>query len=392
MSTPSRLAALTGLRFPAAMAVAACHLGELTHNPEYGPIFRHVCGEGAAGVPFFFVLSGFVLAYSYRDRLARPAAGAVGAYYRSRFARIWPLHLFALGFALLTPYHTVTGGAGPLLAQLFLVQSWVPDLGYVQAYNQITWTLSIEVFFYLTLPLFLRAACRTDAGPRRLALLAALAWLGPAGFVAWHAADPGPWSVYLCTACPVVRFGEFASGAFLALAFHRSGGPDRGPVSGRTRARWTLVEAAAVLLVIAAVRFSTDVPYLLRLNGYYTPAFALLVAVFARGRGRVSGLMAARPAVFLGEVSFAFFLLHPAVFHAVRLFMYYVVPFELRPGWTAQAGLLVAVALLAAVAAHKLVEVRAREWLLGGPGGPRPTLLGRLGRRLRRLVGAGKVG
>src|SRR5579885_2444245 len=122
MPTPSRLAALTGLRFQAALAVAGCHLGELTHNPDYGPIFRHMVGEGAAGVPFFFVLSGFVLAYSYRDRLARPAAGAVGAYYRSRFARIWPLHLAALLFTLLVPYHAVNGGAGPLVAQLLLVQ------------------------------------------------------------------------------------------------------------------------------------------------------------------------------------------------------------------------------------------------------------------------------
>src|SRR4051794_31464771 len=96
MSTPSRLDALTGLRFPAALAVAACHTGELVCNNAFGPTARRVFAEGAAGVPFFFVLSGFVLAYSYHDRLARPAPGAAAAYYRSRVARIWPLHLFTL--------------------------------------------------------------------------------------------------------------------------------------------------------------------------------------------------------------------------------------------------------------------------------------------------------
>jgi peptidoglycan/LPS O-acetylase OafA/YrhL len=50
-------------------------------------------------VDFFFVLSGFVIAYSNKDKLySNPSA--IGSFLINRVARLWPLHLFVLGLFL----------------------------------------------------------------------------------------------------------------------------------------------------------------------------------------------------------------------------------------------------------------------------------------------------
>ncbi len=359
MDVKPRLDALTGLRLLAAAAVAFAHLPHLHVDPALAPTVRRAMAEGFAGVPFFFVLSGFVLTYGYHDRLARPTRAALAGYYAARVARIWPVHLLALGLAALLPVAPVPGRPGPALANALLVHAWVPDLGYIQSYNSVSWTLSIEAFFYLLLPGLLWAAARwRSAGPVTLTLAAAAAWLLPAGLVLWHAGHLGPWSLYLCNVCPAVRLGEFAVGGLLGLALVRAGGPGKEPPTRRGWLFWTVLELAAVLAVAVMVKRSDRVHLLFRLSGYYTPAFALVVAVFARQRGALSGLMAGRLPVYLGEVSFAYFLLHAIVFVHVGRWV------GEWGGSFGRAAVPLAAAGVAAVAVHHLVEVPMRARLV----------------------------
>lgn len=65
LALPSRLHSLTGLRFWAALLVVMYHLSAQTGQV---PVLSHLTAFGRTGVTFFFVLSGFVLAWSYLDR------------------------------------------------------------------------------------------------------------------------------------------------------------------------------------------------------------------------------------------------------------------------------------------------------------------------------------
>ena len=114
MAAKSRLDALAGLRFVAAAVVALAHLPAVSHDPELGKIAVRFLSEGLYGLTFFFVLSGFVLAYGYHERLAQPTRVSLKSYYIARVARIWPLHLFTLGLAIVLPISPQPGGAGPL--------------------------------------------------------------------------------------------------------------------------------------------------------------------------------------------------------------------------------------------------------------------------------------
>ncbi|QDU19119.1 acyltransferase family protein [Urbifossiella limnaea] len=357
MDARRRLDALTGLRFLAAAAVAVVHIPGFAHDPSLPPTARRFMAEGFAGVPFFFVLSGFVLAYSYHQRLARPARGDLGRFLLARFARIWPVYLLTLAVLAvlpLVPPPTTGWGVG---ANLLLVQVWTPAPSpYPPGMNPTAWSLSDEVFFYLCLPAFVWTAAKLPGlRRRRLWALAGAAWAAEFGLMYWQCSNVNPWTQYLMV-CPLVRLAEFIVGVALGLDYVRSGGD--APAAGRWR--WTGLELAALVAVGVAVGYSNRLPLLVRLVGYYTPAFALVVAVFARQRGHLSRLLAGRVPVFLGESSYSFYLTHTIVFTQLDSWL----PLA-EVGVFAQAGGFLAAALVVSMAVYRLVEVPARNWLVG---------------------------
>ena len=95
---PRRLDALTGLRFLAAAAVVVFHARvDVPGQMGIPPDFAADVPLASAAVAFFFVLSGFILAYVY-PRLESPAA--CGRFLLARFARLWPAHLVGLALCL----------------------------------------------------------------------------------------------------------------------------------------------------------------------------------------------------------------------------------------------------------------------------------------------------
>ncbi|HEX4612606.1 MAG TPA: acyltransferase [Urbifossiella sp.] len=364
MSTRPRLDALTGLRFLAAAAVAAVHLHALHHDTALSPTLRRFLDEGFAGVPFFFVLSGFVLAYSYHDRLARPSRGDLVRYALARVARIWPVYLLTLAVVAVWPLVPPPSG-GWVVANLLLVHMWPPVLDPHPGLNPAAWSLAEEVFFYTCLPGLLWVAARIPAvGRLGLWAIAGAACLVQSGVMLWHCANLNPWSHYAMF-CPPLRLCEFAVGVALGLDYVRAGGGADRPAGGRWF--WTGLELAAVAAVVAAVFHSFRVPLLYRLVGYYTPVFALLIAVFARQRGELSRALSGRAAVYLGEVSYSFYLIQLLVFMHLEPWVR-----AAEVGAVTQAGIFVGTTLLVSAAAHSWVEIPARAWLVGlGRGGPR---------------------
>lgn len=107
---------------------------------------------GGVAVLFFFVLSGFIMTWSWRPERS------IRQYAASRFARIWPSHaaVWALWVVLSV---TVWGESLPpvrtMSANLALVHGWVLDTDWQLAMNSPTWSLSSEALMYAALPLML---------------------------------------------------------------------------------------------------------------------------------------------------------------------------------------------------------------------------------------------
>lgn len=362
---PRRLDALTSLRFVAALMVVSAH-GAGVFGVAIDRPMQFVL---AGGLSFFFVLSGFVLAWNY-PRLDRP--GAVADFLVLRLSRLWPLHAAGLVvFLLVVPRHGwVAGGIDPVVAAVLnvtLMQAWVPIPGYASAFNGPTWTLSVDLFLYLLFP-FLLAPLR--AAPWRTLAACAATSIGcavVAGLLPQPAtASLADWNAHmLARFFPPARLLEFAIGLVAARLFIDHG--HRFP-SGTTAA--TLVETAALAAcawvlanlhegLVVALPLGVGVADWLGQVGA-APLLAWLIVVMAHGRGLVSRALSARPAVHLGDLSYATYILHIPLLHVVLALGVVAWAGNLAGAALAWLGLLVAAHL-----AWRWVEVPSRHALVG---------------------------
>ncbi|MEV1020909.1 acyltransferase [Streptomyces sp. NPDC050264] len=302
-----RLDSLTGLRFLAAFAVFTHHFtgaspsGGVAHAPVLFPYST----IGITGVDFFFVLSGFLLAWGHR------AGTGAKDFYRRRAGRILPLHLAAT-VPCIWVFHVWGGVPWDLpsfLASLVLVQTWFPGVVPMFPGNGVAWTLSVEALFYLLFPFVIRGAYRL----RTRTLLG----LSGAGIVAmwalnwWTATHLSPFYSEWVMRHPVTRLPEFALGLTLALAVGRG---IRVPLSPGV-----LAAAFAAYTVVYAHRgaWFTDT-----VTGQLTYSVRPLAAVFSvlvivayvqRERDGRRGWLCTPVMVRLGAWSYAFYLLHQTV-------------------------------------------------------------------------------
>ena len=256
---PARIEALTGLRFLAAMMVFCFHFdSSLKTKFFFGPL-------GGIAVSFFFVLSGFILTYVYRDRLKW---GGVKRFYFTRWARIWPLHAVCLAAAIwLFPYQKVVDYPGIRLAcNWLLLQSWIPDIDYVLSYNGVAWSISTEAFFYLMFPLFLLGGLRHFWWKYLLTIaLTAVALVGLTNIAATPelAATFNPHHISHFN--PFMRLFEFVSGMAVAYLFMST---RVGSIRFLQVARWPVfLQTVLEIVVFLLAAFSF---YLLQWLGYYS--------------------------------------------------------------------------------------------------------------------------
>lgn len=299
------LPSLTGLRFYAALLVVLYHLnGHAGHLPVVSELTRF----GRTGVTFFFVLSGFVLTWSYWGKTT-----PLRVFYWRRFARIWPLHIFA----------TLVSGAvyalvnHPLEAYLrwenlwpsiLLVHAWAPWYQVYWGWSGASWSLSDEAFFYAIFPVLVVALARRNV---RWLLIVPIA-MTCVSLVLWFVVPGegvGPYArSMLLDYFPLSRVVQFIAGVAIACAIRKG-----------WRSPFSLTTALSVVVGWhVAMYFWSEVTVP---GSFWYPSsaaqlfslipFALLIATVAtRDLEGVRSHLARPSMVLLGQASFAWYLLH----------------------------------------------------------------------------------
>jgi peptidoglycan/LPS O-acetylase OafA/YrhL len=372
------LQALTGIRFFAAIHVVLYHYGRDALGAAHWSILA-ILGCGPSAVSLFYVLSGIVLVYSCTDE--RGLSSNRWAFWRARFARIYPTYLVALildGPFFLSAMLKAHDGRDALLwgipiglLALLLLHAWTPLSMF--AWNTPGWSVSAEAFFYWLFPR-LSARLRSSS-PRQLAtratLFYAFALVPPllvllAELTASHVlrvqlpAGPGgldlhTWIVRFAGFSPIARLPEFLIGICVGYWL--------------TTGRPSLSSSSATSLEIAALAGLTGAWLALGTSanaktwldsGLLAPLFALLLIALAIGSGVMARLLSLRPFQVLGEASYAIYILQePVLIWTLKLPIIGTLP---KSGFLA---VYVPGLILLSIGCQRFIAEPARIWLLG---------------------------
>jgi peptidoglycan/LPS O-acetylase OafA/YrhL len=366
------LPALTSLRFFAAFHVLLFHTYAI--GTAFGPIwFQKLSAIGYIGVSFFFVLSGFILVYTYAGRPL-----SLGAFWRTRFARVYPVYAFALLISLPfflwsvrhfreipVPFILFQAMHAKLAAtlEILLLQSWVPQAAL--SWNAVGWSLSVEAFFYLMFPFLLLRYERLQRRGLLLLIVACCvlsnvvsvgyALLRPDGLV-HPGSDVYTSAMNFVKFFPLVRLPEFVLGMACGLLFLKS--PRNSRLGGA-------LIAGGVLSIIAIALAAKWIPYAVIHTALLAPAFAAIVYGVA-SRPNWAGILENRGLVLLGNASYSFYLIHVNV-----VFQFFRGPTgQVRNANFRGLAMCLAVVLAISIPIYLLIEEPARRKLRPKPAKP----------------------
>ena len=256
--------------------------------------------NGYLGVSLFFILSGFIITYSYIDRL--DGRNGLSNFAIARFSRVYPVYLLALMVAL--PLAWAELDIRKMVLVLLMVQSWtLPGSHLGASWVMQAWTLSIELFFYLFCPAII-LLCRNLSTRVEFIAAAFAAFV----LVTLHipTISPGYTDFVLPAVAyvplPMLRSVEFLYGMMLCRLYLRMG-------SGL---KW-LGSTPLVLLNIAVI----GILLASTMAGFFVSLAMVLVGIvlvqLAIGGNIVATILSSRPLLLLGGSSYALYLLQGPV-------------------------------------------------------------------------------
>jgi peptidoglycan/LPS O-acetylase OafA/YrhL len=274
--------------------------------------------EGRLAVSFLFVLSGFILAYTYSTD-GETLRGNSREFWFARFSRLWPMYM--VGMALDAPFVLENFARYPHGIFIFfagklaigvltaaMLQSWIAPI--VAAWNAPGWSLSVEAFFYAMFPTLLLAFSRLSSRRMLLALIPLWLLSLPSTYFVTSCFpplnEPPPIfqlsSIWLAVGSnlPLFRLPEFAIGMLLGMLFIRH----RTLLS--SGAFPVLLPIFGAIILLAGVALTK--PSIATIVAI--PAFAMLIFGAALQRGPMYKILSFTPLVLLGESSYCLYIIH----------------------------------------------------------------------------------
>lgn len=291
----AHLGGVESLRAYAAFAIVIFHVIHLTqapvpHSLEFMKWFF------GYGVPLFFVVSAFSLAYGYEGRLF--GKGQLQEFYLRRLMRIAPLYYLAIATWLTAM--ALIGGPPPGLSLLALCLTFTFNLapGAVDGIAPASWSIGVEMLFYLIFP-FVLALARTL--PRAILVTLAFTALALAFAAAGTRLKLNPSFVVhgLVFNLPYFGFG------LIAFKLYQHASPRLGGLL-------TIAGLALTVGFWASAGLAGRIGW--TANILYMMAWGAPFALICLGMALKPPALLSNPATeFLGKISFGLYLGHPQV-------------------------------------------------------------------------------
>lgn len=290
-----------------------------SYNPFWRGLYESFLQYGSRCTSFFFILSGFLLAYTWKNEPWKE-------YIKRKFIRLYPLVLtvffLALGcsFVMNDAINGDVSTGSPLwwsnvLFNVTLTKAFVPLEVVFYSFHAPSWYISVLIGFYIAGYFFLKVLYSLSDTAKRRCILRKMAvftaWVYAVQFVLCLIIDIGgfsEYSLYLTYINPYFRiFGEGLFGILLCEYM---------PVLRKNVARWnkTLLEALAAILFLLFFMINNLISSSLwRAWIWFIPVGFLMIAFYG-DQGLLSRVLRGRGWQFFGKISFELYMTHAFVY------------------------------------------------------------------------------
>lgn len=284
----NKLYSIQALRGVASLLVLILHCSHKENTYSQG-VFTGF-GIGNIGVDIFFIISGFIMAYTTKPNLTAKK------FLIKRCIRIVPLYWITLSFALIAYLsfpNLVNGGrTSAVISSFFLIPSNLPFL------NQNAWTLSYEFVFYILFAISLSLWSK-------FLLLSTIFSILSLSAIGLCVKFNNPFLQMLTSSLMI----EFIYGFFLYYFI----------------LEWNKVKIYRLLILcisiaITLIIFIIDIPFEFRFFSFGLPALCLclvLVSCESFFKKYLSKLSS-----FIGDISYSLYLTHPFILSGVGYLLY----------------------------------------------------------------------
>jgi peptidoglycan/LPS O-acetylase OafA/YrhL len=308
---------ITFTRFVAALTVVFFHYGQSVFPANIPFLYENITA-GPIAVGYFYVLSGFIMSIAYyqADKTKRESFNRT-KYWVARFARIYPVYLFALLIIVAAKYKTLTENWDTLGLHLLLLQSWIP--GYPITLNTPGWSLSVEAFFYLCFPFLLIWVYRH--GVKSLTVFTLALWVVTQVILhtQLNSDDYAPKSHLhdLIYYNPVMHLNSFVMGMLCGIYFKKTANAE---LSAKKKSAdhnpYKLIASFAIIFILVWARPHLELLLGIKLaftNGLLAPAFLIFIILLARHKGFITRIFSHYTLVLLGEASYSLYILQKPI-------------------------------------------------------------------------------
>jgi peptidoglycan/LPS O-acetylase OafA/YrhL len=292
---PGEIKPLTSARGIAALLVVIYHGWDLFYHSSPGmPSQNFPFFKGYLFVDFFFLLSGFIIAYVHSADFETWNPKSYQRFLLLRLIRIYPVHFFTLMLALLLectkflfpinnpPFSFNTPAS--FSQHLTLIQAWGFDA--VTRWNLPSWSVSVEWFAYIVTPIvfFLTLYRRWFVATGIVLLCLAVLWF----------LEKGPWNLNLTAHYALARgVAEYAIGSVLYR------------IHSTVKLHISIDNLLAICLLLTALNIATQGDDVVSVI-----LFALDILGLSLANNWIKKLFSLRIPMYLGRVSYSLYMVH----------------------------------------------------------------------------------
>lgn len=307
-----KIVSLQSLRALAFIGIFLCHAGSSIH-------------WSALGVSIFFVMSGFLMEYTYNNRDMKVSLKENIKFSLKKIKKLYPLHILTMICAILLNVITTIykGGftkraiivlLGEIGLNVTLLQSWFPNANVNTSLNGVAWYLSVTMFLYIIYP-YIRNWIKNKS--RNILSVFCIAIL------VFEILSCIPWIYFLGSdslvyrwfmyCFPLFRAGDF----FIGCCFGKYYLEKMSDInSNKSLIKGTMLEIVGILITILVLQYNSYIhttSILQAINNWttiYIPLAVMWLYIFIANRGLFTKILNNRILIFIGNISAYTFLIH----------------------------------------------------------------------------------